>query len=99
IYSEGIAQRVWGQVLAARNLPEYAEAIAHFEKSLALLAEGDAVIEAARTHLAWGNVLMQCGEFERAREQFEKAAAQFEASGLRAELDHARQLIANVSVS
>ncbi len=78
--------------MAAANGPEDQEADAHFEKSLSLFKEGEAVIEAARTHLAWGQVLQARGDAELAREHFEKAAAQFEASGLTEELEQTERL-------
>lgn len=97
VFGEGIAQRAWGQALAARNPPEYTQAIAHLEKSLKRFEEGDAVIEAARTHLAWGKILRERGEWQSAREHFDKAAAQFEASGLVRELTEARELIESMT--
>ncbi|MGE5264581.1 MAG: hypothetical protein ACM3S0_14470 [Acidobacteriota bacterium] len=93
VFSEGIAQRVWGQALAIVNGPDDAQAEAHLQKSLMLFEEGEAVIEAAHTHFAWGKVLRARGNTEAAREHFEKAAAQFQASGLTGELEQTKRLI------
>jgi tetratricopeptide (TPR) repeat protein len=98
IFSEGIAQRVWGQALATVNGSGDAQAEVHLEKSLKLLEEGEAVIEVARTHVALGQVLRARGNMETAREHFEKAAAQFQASGLAGELEQTKHLIDSVSV-
>ncbi len=93
IISEGIAQRVWGQALAARNGPEDAEAEAHLETSLRLFEEGEAAIEAARTRVALGQLMQARGDIKSAREHLERAAAQFKASGLDRELERTVSLI------
>ncbi len=93
VFSEGIAQRVWGQALAGLAPSEYREAASHLEQSLELFEEGEAVIEAARTHVAWGRVLAQRGHWDAAREHLEKAAAQFRVSKLTRELEQTSQLI------
>lgn len=49
VFSEGLAQRVWGQALAAAHP---SEARAHLETGLALFESGNAQIEAARTRRA-----------------------------------------------
>jgi tetratricopeptide (TPR) repeat protein len=92
------AQRVWGQALAIVNGPDDAQAEAHLQKSLMLFEEGEAVIEAARTHFAWGKVLRARGDTEAAREHLEQAGAQFQASGLTGELEQTKRLIDSVSV-
>lgn len=96
LFSEGVAQRVWGQALAAVDRPGLTQAEEHFTASLELFEQASAAIEAARTHLLWGEVLLQRGERERAREHLEKAAAQFDASGTASELARTRSLIANL---
>lgn len=95
IFAQGLAQRVWGQALAARN--EGNNAHEHFVESLRLLEMGDARLEVARTHIAWGNVLRANGNTSQAREHFEQAAAQFETSGLIHELAEARKMINEVA--
>jgi hypothetical protein len=59
-----------------------------------LFEAGDARLEAARTHVAWGRVAQARGDLEAAHEHFTRAAAQFEASGLEHELNTTRALLA-----
>jgi len=95
IFAQGLAHRVWGQALAARN--EWNESHDHFVESLRLLEEGDARLEAARTHFAWGNALRSSGKIDQARAQFDQAAAQFETSGLARELAEARKMVSEAN--
>jgi tetratricopeptide (TPR) repeat protein len=88
IFAEGWAQRVWGEALAKD------EAEPHFAESLSLFELGDARLEAARTHVAWGKLLQARGNADQAREHFQKAAVQFEASSLTHELDQVHTLLA-----
>ncbi len=98
VFSGGIAERVWGQALATMNGPEDTQAEVHLEKSLKLFEEGEAVIEAARTRVAWGHVLQTRGQAAAARARLEKAAAQFEASGLANELEQTKSLIDSIAI-
>lgn len=91
IFSEGIAQRVWGQALAASNGLNDLEADEHLQISLRLFEGGEAMIEAARTRLAWGNILCERGDADSARAHLDEAAAQFEASGMQREFAEARR--------
>jgi hypothetical protein len=94
ILAEGWARRIWAQALAELTPPRWEGAEEELAKSVRLLEAGGAVIEAARTHVAWGQVLKARGKAEVAREHFEKAAAQFESSGLTSELERTNGLIA-----
>src|SRR5262249_7637398 len=93
IFAEGLAHRTWAQALATLNPPQWDDAEAHLAESLRLLEEGDARLEAARTHVACGEICCARGNDTAAREHFEKAAAQFEASGLTEELERTRELM------
>jgi tetratricopeptide (TPR) repeat protein len=93
IYSEGMAQRVWGQALARLEPARWKEAEEHLEAGLSAFEAGEARLEAAHTHVAWGKVLQARGDNDAARQHFEQAAAQFEASGLAQQLDETRGLI------
>ncbi len=94
ILAQGIAQRAWGQARAQLSLRgDQADADAHLSSSLRAFELGNLRLEAARTHVAWGKILRQRGEWELARAHFEQAAAQFEASGLERELDETLGLI------
>jgi hypothetical protein len=96
IFAEGVARRVQGEAEARLQPPppprEGAEA--HLAESVRLFEAGDARLEIARTHVAWGKVAQARGDLEAAREHFEQAAAQFEASGLEHELNTTRTLLA-----
>jgi tetratricopeptide (TPR) repeat protein len=50
VFSEGLAQRVWGQALA---VPDPAQAALHYQESIRLFEQGDARIEAQRTREVW----------------------------------------------
>jgi predicted ATPase len=94
MYSDGMAQRVWGQALARLEPARWKEAEEHLAASLSAFEAGEARLEAAHTHVAWGRVLHARGNNGAARVHFEQAAAQFEASGLAQQLDETRGLIA-----
>jgi DNA-binding SARP family transcriptional activator len=90
---QGWAQRVWGQALAALKPPRWDEAEAHLAESLQLFESGEVVVEAARTHVAWGLLCRDRHNLAAAGEHLEKAVAQFEASGLMAEAQRTRALL------
>lgn len=96
IFSEGIAQRVWGLAVATIKGTGDAEADAHLSQSLSLFEEGEAMIEAARTHSVWGQVLQRRGHRQGARDHYENAALRFHASGLTREFEQAEALIASL---
>lgn len=93
IYSEGLAQRIWGQALARLGSASWDEAEEHFAASLSAFQAGEARLEAAQTQVAWGRALRERGNDAAAREHFEQAARQFEASGLTQKLDETRELV------
>jgi tetratricopeptide (TPR) repeat protein len=90
-YSQGLAHRVWAQSLAALDPPSWQQAEEHMAAAVQSLASGEALLEVARTHLVWSGIARAA-----AREHLEKAAAQFEASGLTAQLQVARRLMAEL---
>lgn len=96
-FSEGLAERVWGCALSNLPSPNWAEAETHLETSLHALETGQAWLEAARTHLAWGQVLQARGNLDSAREHFEKAAVLFQASELTGGVERAQHLISTLS--
>jgi tetratricopeptide (TPR) repeat protein len=95
LYGEGLAQRVWGQALAEASPPRWDEAEAHLSTSVQVLEAGEAFLEAARTHVVWGQSCRKRGDLLSALEHFEKAAAQFEASGLAHERERVRGYVAS----
>lgn len=90
IYGEGLAHRVWGQALAEGCPPNWDEAEAHLATSVQVLESGEAFLEAARTHVVWGQICRNRGDLLSALEHFGKAAAQFETSGLASERERVR---------
>ncbi len=92
LYGEGIAQRVWGQALAAFDPNQWREAATHLAGSVQALDAGDARLEAARSHVALGTLLRDHNEHAAAREHFDKAIAQFAKSELVEELEQTRRL-------
>ncbi len=94
VFGEGLAQRTWGQALAALGRSRYDESESHMSESLRLLESGEGSLQAARTHVAWGKVLEARGNHDAARRHFEQAAAQYEASGLAQQWEETRGLIA-----
>jgi hypothetical protein len=84
---------VWGQASAkAEGERQTEEEDGHFARSLELFERGSAVLEAARTRVAWGQVLLARGKAGAAREHFDRAAAQFQASKLTSELERMQHL-------
>ncbi len=99
VYAEGLAHRIWAQALMALTPPRYDEAETHLAASLQLFESGDARLEAARTHVAWGILCRDRGDPASAREHLGRAAAQFEASELTQELYETRDMIAALASS
>lgn len=97
-FAEAVVQRAWGEALSALNSPRWEEAEAHYSSSLELFNSGEAVLEVARTHVAWGQLLQACGNANQALEHFQKAAAQFESSGLIGELERTKLIIDSISL-
>jgi hypothetical protein len=96
LYAEGLAQRVWGQALAALDPPRWDEAESHMRESLRLLDECGAALDAAQTHVVWAMLRRAQGDAAGAQEHLGHASRQFEASGITSELAHARQLISEI---
>jgi hypothetical protein len=93
-WTQGIAQRVWAQALAASDPAAWEAAEQHFIASLQALELAEMRIQVAHTHLAWGQALMQRGDAKVAREHLEQAAALDEKLGLTQRLDEVRRLLA-----
>lgn len=93
IFAQGLAERAWAVALG-QSQP--AEAETHLAASLQCFETGDNRLEAARTHLIWGQISQLQGNNSAAREHFEKAAAQFESAGVLREAEQAKGLIAQL---
>lgn len=90
-YAMALAHRVCGYALAKQG--QFDAAFEHWRECLRLFDEGDARLEAARTHFVWGKLLIERNDRESAKTHLEQAAAQFELSGLTRELNEARALL------
>jgi tetratricopeptide (TPR) repeat protein len=97
IFAQGVAERAWAVALSNLTPPSWDEAETHLASSLQCFETGDNRLEAARTHVAWGQISRNRGEAETARQHFEKAAAQFESAGLARELEQVRGFIAETA--
>jgi class 3 adenylate cyclase/tetratricopeptide (TPR) repeat protein len=93
IFAEGWARRIQGQALSALAPPRWDEAEDQLKESLRLLESGKNRVEAAYTHLAWGNVCRDRKNHGAAREHWEQAAVQFEISDLVQELERIHALL------
>jgi len=96
LFSGGLAHRVWARALATASPPQWAEARKHLEISLELLEAGNGRLPAAHTRMVYGAICRDSEDYVEALRQYQLAADQFEASGLAAELDWARDCIADV---
>ncbi len=97
VFAEAVAERIRGQALARIQPPRLNKAEIHFANSLAKFEQGGARLEAARTRVAWSQVMAQRGNAQAARGKLEAAAAQFKVSGLIGELEQTTQLIESLS--
>jgi len=84
---------VWGKALAACKPPRWDEAEAQMAESLRLLESGQALMETARTHLAWGAICCDRSDGISARHHWEQAAAQWEKSNIPWEMEQTQALI------
>ena len=94
VLSAGLSHRVWGQALA--RLARWDEVEAHLAASVQTLLSGESLLEAARTHVAWGLLCRDRDDQASAQGHFESAAAQFEVSGLTRELEMVRHYLAQM---
>lgn len=93
IFFTGLAHRLCAQARAHMPNENWDAIENHCTASLQCFEEGDARIEIARTHLAWGKILLERDNATSARDHFERAAAQFETAGLARELAETRALM------
>lgn len=98
IFAVGLAERTWARALAVTSRIPWKEVESHLGASTDAFKAGEACLEAARTHVAWGTLCRDRGQLDAAREHLAKAAAQFESSALADEARRARELLEMVSV-
>jgi class 3 adenylate cyclase/tetratricopeptide (TPR) repeat protein len=82
IFATGLAERVWGQALAAAVPPDPPAALRHLAASVAAFETGGCPVEVARTHRAWGRVSLAAGDAAAAQSHLDEAATFFAAAGL-----------------
>lgn len=95
VYGEGLAHRVWGQALAEDSPPRWEEAEIHLATSVQFLESGEVFLEAARTHVVWGQICRKRGDMNPALEHFGKAVVWFEDAGLAHERERLRGYLAS----
>jgi hypothetical protein len=83
IFGEAVAQRVWGQALAAAKPDAADEVDLHLATALELFLEGGCKLEAAHTHAAWGALLRDRGDATLAADHLGHAAELLAEAGLR----------------
>lgn len=99
LFGKGLAHRVWAHALyrGAAGSPgdgmPWPEIGEHFVTSAANLEAGDARLELAATHLAWGELLV-AHDVESACDHLTRAADGFAAAGIQSMEDQARRLLA-----
>ncbi len=94
LFGEALAQRVWGQALAARTVADREGSDAHLAAAIELFEAGGCRLEAAHTHLARGLLCRERGDIADARDQLRLAAAVFEEAELPRQLEIARAAMA-----
>lgn len=98
IYGAALAERTWAQALARLDPPMWGDAESRLADSLRLFEEGDSRLEAARTHVVWGDILLECGNATGAADHYRKALTQFEASGLGNDAARVRERLQTPSI-
>jgi class 3 adenylate cyclase/tetratricopeptide (TPR) repeat protein len=93
VFSGGLAHRVWARALAVAVPPQYGAAQAHLATSLELLESGRARLQAAHTHMVWGDICRDLGDFPAAIGHFGAALRQFTESLLEEESERAESSI------
>jgi hypothetical protein len=93
LLSTGVAERVWGLALGAKDgsADGLSAAEQHIQQSLTLLGQGSYLCEAARTELFWALLLRSRGEHPRAQEVYERAKGTLRKYGYRAAVSEAER--------
>jgi predicted negative regulator of RcsB-dependent stress response len=94
-WSAGVAYRVWGQALVNLNPANWEEIEKQFAQSITVLETGKNRLEAARTHLVWGNVCRDRGNTALAQNHWELAYRQFTESDSAREMQTVQDLMAS----
>src|SRR6266700_2074044 len=96
-YAEGLAQRVWGQALAALTPPRWDEVEGHLTTSLQAFEACEMLPEIARTHRIWWLLCRDRHDLTPAHAHLEKAVTIFEACGLTDERERTRRMITELN--
>jgi tetratricopeptide (TPR) repeat protein len=92
-YELGFAHRLLGEI-SMKNNP--AQAVPHFEKSIAIFEEIKAENELAMAYAGYGRLQKQQGQFAQAQEYLKKALEIFERLGTLIEPDKVREILAEL---
>ncbi len=79
LFSWGVAERVWGEVLARQG--DAVGADMHMEQCLSVLEKGGLLLQAARSRLSWALQHRARGQREQAERLYAQARARLESSG------------------
>ncbi len=93
-WSAGVSYRVWGQALYKLDLQSWEEVERKFAESIRILESGQNQMEAARTHLTWGQLSQDRGNADEARAHLEQAANKFSEGNANNDLDNVKELLA-----
>jgi tetratricopeptide (TPR) repeat protein len=93
IWSVGVSHRVQGQAFARLPVPAWDQAEARMAESVGILESGRNRLEAARTHLAWGEICRDRGNTASALSHWEEANRRFTASNATYEMQKVQKLM------
>ena len=97
VFAEALAERIWGQALAASQSSLVAEVDSHMEQSLKVFENSSCVVEVARTHIIWAKMLVERADKAGGAEQAQKGVATFEMCDLVDELADARETLSDLN--
>jgi hypothetical protein len=97
LWMQGRSQRLWAQALAALAPTRWDEVEQHLTASVEVFGPGEARLEIAHTHVAWGKLLAQRGNAQTAREHLAQAIAQYEKSELTEQVTAVRALMVEIT--
>jgi predicted ATPase/class 3 adenylate cyclase len=97
IFAEGLSHRTWAAALMRLSSTDWDDAKTHLEVSLRAFEEGEAHVEAARTHLVWGLCCQSKADLD-ALTHLRAAAVQFAKSELYTDLNLTESTIEQLSL-
>lgn len=98
LYTEGIAERVWGEALSASGPGNYQEVETHLTASAIAFEKGGAILYLAQTYMAWGDLYAKQAKLEDALGKYHKAKSLVQAANLTDVLELINQRTADLEV-